>query len=216
MTIQGSMDQYRRTESPVAAPEMPKHFAVDETYWGYVVRSTQKPPLAVSILQGAAWLVGLAILLATLGLWLVPDAILEPGVIGLKIGLTAVMVGVSLLLMWFASRGTQTEIQIDTRLGEVREVVRNRAGFGTLIGCYGFDAIGSVFIDVAEGRTRSETTEGRLVLRYRNTAQTLEVARGIMRGLGPLRDRIGRDLMVSPRARDRARAPMPRFDMAAA
>jgi len=59
-----------------------------------------------------------------------------------------------------------------------------------VLGVYGFDAIGGVFIDRREG-AMSE-----LVLRYRNTPQTLHVARGHVLTLERLRDRLGQDLML--------------------
>ncbi len=103
--------------------------------------------------------------------------------------------------MWFASRGTKLEVQIDTAQGEVREIVRNRAGRPSLLGSYGFDAIGGVFIDRINGQDRLPMGHAVLVLRYLNTAQTMPVAAGREDDLAPLRDRLGRDLMVKTRAR---------------
>ena len=91
-------------------------------------------------------------------------------------------------------------------MGEVREVVRNRAGKSTLIGRYGFDSIGGVFIDRANAPSPDVAT---LVLRYRNTAQTLPVVRGEVSTLEALRNRLGKDLMmdIKPRRPERTIVP---------
>lgn len=211
MTIQGTMQQYADGESAFPRPAMPSKYSIDETYWGYVVRSTEPAPVYLLLAQAAAWLVGIAFLIATLALWLMPNSMTNDAVLGMKFGASVVTIALATFCLWFASRGTDSEIQIDTRLGEVREVVRNRTGRSTLLGRYGFDAIGSVFIDVGANRARTDTSQGDLVLRYRNTPQTLFVASGPMSGLGPLRDRIGRDLMVTPRSKRSLNVPMPTF-----
>ena len=209
MTALPDMTDFSR--SGLAAPERfeADYFAVDETYWGYIVRSTEPVPMSVVLLQGLAWLIGIACVVATFGLWLMPTNMTHGGIVGMKLGATVITALSAMLCLWFASRGTESEIQVDTRLGEVREVVRNRAGKATLIGRYGFDAIGGVFID----RASASVARGALVLRYRNTAQTLEVATGEMTGLAALRDRLGRDLMVLPR--NPLRSPGPDHHQAA-
>ena len=79
-------------------------------------------------------------------------------------------------------------------VGEVREVICNRAGKPTTVGCYGFDTIGGVFLEYNEDH---ETAS--LVLRYRNTSQTVHVAEGTEAQLISLRDRLAQDLMVQPK-----------------
>ncbi len=174
------------------------HFAIDETYWGYIVRSTEPASVVLSALQLVAWGVGVAFCLATLGLWLMPSGVFSGAVLGMKLGASVMTAAVAAFCLWFASRGLDSEIQIDTKLGEIREVVRNRAGRPSLVGRYGFDAIGRVVIETGSARHDIRQTEGELVLCYRNTDQKLPVARGAAVRLGGLRDRIGRDLMLSP------------------
>ena len=67
--------------------------------------------------------------------------------------------------------------------------------------CYGFDTIGGVFLDYNE-----ETGKSNLVLRYRNTVQTVPVAEGTEAQLIGLRDRLGHDLMVVPETLNSAAA----------
>jgi hypothetical protein len=169
-------------------------FAVDETYWGYVVRGTENEPLRVQIAQGMAWFTGICFAIATLGMWAIPLTRFQGDVLPMKLGATILLAGIATYLLWFASRGTRSELHFDTRLGEVREIVRNQAGRPTLVGRYGFDAIGGVHID------RSATHHGQacLVLRQGNTSQFVPVAWGKESQLLGLRDRLGHDLMVRP------------------
>ncbi len=166
---------------------------VDETYWGYVIRSEAPDPVYVVLGQAIAWLLGAGFAVAALGLWVMPSMAFGGGVLPMKLAVSTVLGCIAALLLWFASRGGRTELQVDTSLGEFREVVRNRAGRPSLVGRYGFDAIGSVFLDRAVGRQG----EACLVMRYRNTTQVVSVAHGEIGMLESLRDRLGRDLMTS-------------------
>ncbi len=173
---------------------------VDETYWGYVIRSEEPDPVHVVIGQAIAWLLGAGFSVAALGLWVMPTTGFGAGALGMKLAVSTVLGCTAALLLWFASRGGRTELQVDTSLGEVREVVRNRTGRPSLVGRYGFDAIGSVFLDRAAGKPG----EASLVMRYRNTTQVVPVAHGAIGVLETLRDRLGRDLMTGlPPARRR-------------
>ncbi|MEY1555159.1 hypothetical protein AB3Y40_05945 [Yoonia sp. R2331] len=182
-----------------------KSFAVDETYWGYIIRNTEGPKIGTVVLQAASMFFGAAFVAAGLGLLLLPEVL--AGAVDLTIRAMAAVIffGLAAYLLWFASRGTESELQIDTSLGEVREVVRNRAGRSTLIGRYGFDSIGGVFLD----RANAPRNQAVLVLRYRNTAQTLPVVGGRIDALEPLRDRLGRDMMMDavPRRAEKTIVP---------
>ena len=172
----------------------PQCFAVDETYWGYVVRDTEAESAWVQVAQGAAWFAGICFCIATLGLWAMPMTQFDAGLMPMKLGATCIMAGIAVYLLWFASRGTHGELQIDTSLGELRELVRNQAGRPTLLGRHGFDAIGGVMID----RTTLRKGRACLVLRYGNTAQLMPVAWGVESELTALRDRMGHDMMIRP------------------
>lgn len=207
MTALPGMTGFTRAGTAPSVRAEAEMFAVDETYWGYIVRSTEPEQTGVFVMQSLAWLVGIGFVVASLGLWLMPASVMAGPVLGMKLGASVVTAAMAALCLWFASRGTQVEIQIDTRLGEVREVIRNKAGKASMVGRYGFDSIGGVYIDRA-AKSRG-LSAGNLVLRYRNTAQTLHVASGGVIGLAALRDRLGRDLMVLPRNPLRAEVDTP-------
>lgn len=177
---------------------------IDETYWGYIVRSNAPVPTLTAMVQSLALVLGLFCLVATAGLWLIEPGMADAATLGLRLGASMVLAGIGTMLLWYSARGTAPEVQFDCAMGEVREVVRNRSGRPTLVARYGFDAIGGVFI------ARSKTAgKAALVLRYRNTAQVMKVTVGTEAGLVTLRDRIGRDLMVRPKRSQPAVPPVP-------
>jgi hypothetical protein len=175
---------------------------IDETYWGYIIRTEEADPALLVIGQLVAWCFGAGFAVAALGLWMIPAMTFGGDALSMRLGASVVFGAMSFLLLWFASRGARTELQVDTSLGEVREVVRNRAGRATLLGRYGFDSIGGIFLD----RKTGKSGEACLVMRYRNTAQVLPVARGPQAHLERLRDRMGRDLLVDVSTRRRVPA----------
>jgi len=186
-------------------------FELDETYWGYIIRNNDGPGLSVAILQGLAMFFAACFIAVALGLMLAPQ-MLTGSIDMMMRGVASIFFGsASLLLLWFATRGVQTEIQIDNSLGEVREVLRNRTGKSTLVGRYGFDAIGGVFLD----RTVGGKGEASLMLRYRNTSQVLPVARGSVVALEALRNRLGQDLIIDLVEPGKT-APIPELEKAAA
>lgn len=172
---------------------------VEETQWGYVVRDPGGVSLGLVVAQAVSWVFGIVALVAALCIWIFAGPATDAGTQALRAGATVLALAFAALALWYASRGLETEIQIDTRLGELREVTRNRAGRPTVHGRYGFDSIGSVFIDRSGRRDGGGRGHGVLVLRLGNSAQLLPVAAAPLAVLEPLRDRMGRDLMVRPR-----------------
>lgn len=171
-------------------------FRVTNTYWGYRVDG-RRAPLWLIGMQGVCWVMGVVMIAAAIGLWAVPGSDGGTGVMAFKLGASVPLAGIATLLLWHSSRGATMGIEVDLRLGEVREVLSNRAGRTAVLARYGFDAIGGVHLDRTVGR--GEAVD--LVLRYRNTAQVLRVARGLEDEVVHLRDRLGRDLMVGRRKR---------------
>ena len=165
-------------------------FKLEETYWGYRIVGEGPVPLRFIIIQsmsmigGSTFLAG-AVTLAVMSRY--EDMLFRTPVVLL-------LIAVGVIAMWFASRGTAIQLEVDTMNGEVREVVRNRTGAQTVLSRYGFDCVGSVFIQ------RPNSMPASLVLRYRNTARTMPVASGAEADLARLRDRMGRDLIISREA----------------
>lgn len=171
--------------------EVPRRYAVCERSWGYVVRPEEGMSLPIAVGQIMSWVVGLSFVTAALALWIFPGSF-SPELATMKLGLSSAMLGVGGLLLWFASRGAMIEIQIDTNRGEVREVVCNRTGRETILGTYGFDAIGDARIEDA-----ADMASDQLVLSQRIGVRDIAVANGPRHTLTDLKDRIGRDLLGS-------------------
>lgn len=183
VSVQGGQYRFAKTST----------FEVEDTYWGYIVRSNRGPSLGVVLSQAISYFFGACFLTACAGILLMPTLMFDGDLGAFRVGAATIFGAVAAYLLWFASRGTRAELHVDNSVGEIREVICNRAGKPTTVGSYGFDTIGGVFLDYNE-----ETGLSNLVLRYRNTVQTVPVAEGTEAQLIRLRDRLGHDLMVVP------------------
>ncbi|MEL6840479.1 MAG: hypothetical protein AAFP85_14395 [Pseudomonadota bacterium] len=177
----------------------PSSFAVEEIYWGYIIRAGHGPSLGVAIAQAVCFFFGVCLLTAAAGLLVLPALFFDGGIGTMRLGAAALFGGFATYLLWFASRGTQAEVHVDTSIGEVREVICNRAGKPTTVGAFGFDTIGGIYLNTDESTDRAI-----LSLQYRNTSQTVMVAEGTEAQLVSLRDRLASDLMVTPTTSARA------------
>jgi hypothetical protein len=165
---------------------------VNDAYWGYIMASPLADRRWAEVGQTASWVAGMAFIVAAIGLWLLPGASGASDVMAMKFGLSTLLGGIASLLIWYASRGVRTEIQVDTKLGEIREIVRNSAGRTSLISKLRFDMIGGVFLD----RTNADKGETPLLLRFLNTPKVMLDAVGPTEHLEHLRNRLGRDLLA--------------------
>lgn len=177
---------------PQRQQDLPRDgFRTEETHWGYIVRSGGDAGQGLILTQSLSLLTGAALLAASIGMWLIPGLLAGTDALMMRMFATIVFVSAAALLLWYSSRGVISEIQIDNGRGEIREVVRNHAGKMSLLACYSFDSIGGVFMEP----TGSDDAAS-LVLRYRNSSETVEVASGREDELTHLRDRISRDVIV--------------------
>ena len=162
---------------------------VVETYWGYIIKSTEATPLVQRILKAGANFAGVSFIVVAAGLWVLPGSLVDAGLVEMKLGLSFLFFGIATLFLHYAGRGTETELQVDTAAFELREVIRTRSGRVKTLSRFSFDSIGGVFID-------REGDKGALMLRYKNSMQLIEAARGSVVEMEQLRDRLGRDLLA--------------------
>jgi hypothetical protein len=188
-------------------------YLIQETYWGYILRSSARPDMTVLAAQGASWLLGILALAGVGALWFGPSAAAAAELFGFRIGFSTLLTSLGMFLLWFASRGSLAEVQVDTARGEVREVLCNRVGRPTVLGRYGFDA----FLDVRLEPVGGHGSAGRrkqgdvvVVLQFRNTSHRIEVVAGSRDDLTSLQDRLAVDLML--RARRDIRGPLQEAD----
>ncbi len=177
-----------RVSAPVPSAQ------VLDAYWGYTISSTALPPLSVVVAQTLTWCVGVCFLLAALGLWVVPGQVSTGADFAMKLALSSVLGGIAALFLWYASRGARIEVQVDIALSEVREVVRNRAGRPTHAARHAFAEFGAAYLD----RKTQVPGAATLVLRFGNTTRVLPVVQGPVAEMEILRDRLGRDLLLTP------------------
>ena len=168
----------------------PTTFAVEDVFWGYTIRSGRGPSFGVALGQALSFFFGVCFATAALGILILPTLFFDGELGAMRVGSAALFGAVAAYLLWFASRGTKAEVQVDTSIGEIREVICNRAGTPTIVGSYGFDEIGGVFVEEDE-----LSGQAQLILRYRTTSQSVFIAEGTEAQLRPLRDRLAHNLL---------------------
>jgi len=181
------------TAVQTAAPQKSGYdgFSTEETHWGYIVRATCASGHRLIPSQSLSLLTGAALIAASIGMWLIPGLLVNGDALIMRMFATVTFLSAAALLLWYASRGVVSEIQIDNGRGEIREVVRNHAGKMSLLACYSFDSIGGVFTEPTDAEDAAC-----LLLRYRNSDETFAVAQGRPAALNALCDRISNDVMV--------------------
>lgn len=177
-------------------------FTVSERPHGYVIAAQDGPRTGLKIMQVSATMIGGMFLSAALGMLMVPHLGLGAADFAFRAGAAVVFAAISAYLLWFASRGTRVELEIDTRAGQINEVVCNKAGRRTVLQSFPFSDIGGAFLH----RRAQEAGTAMLVLRYRNTPRYIYVAEAAPQALSPLKDRLGRDVMGLSAAAEAASA----------
>ena len=165
-------------------------FEVRQSFWGYVIRGTEGPPILLQIAQGLVLTAGAAAAAAALAVAaLAPD---ESVLLSLmRLGVSAFLMGLSLLFLRYATRGGVVELHVDLARGELREVVRHRVGRASTLGRHGFDPSASLHI-----RRSAPGEPPTLVLHHRGRPDGLCVARGPEHALLALRRRLEHDMRL--------------------
>lgn len=166
-------------------------FSVEDTFWGYQITTGRAPAIGVIIAQVLSYFIGACLLTLAIGMVTMPVVFSDNDVGVVHIAAAVLYAAVAVYLLWFASRGSQSEVHVDTSVGEIREVIGNRAGKPTTVGTCGFDAIGSVALEPT-----ADPDIFLLVLQYHGSDQRMSIAEGGEAQLIPLRDRLMRDLMI--------------------
>lgn len=168
-----------------------KHsLAVDTAPWGYSIRDGATDSLTGKLVASSGRFVGAILLMAAAGLWVMPDALLTPEVLSMKLGAMVMFTILGGYIFWVGRTCTPGEFQVDTTLGEVRVGTRSVNGVFRERGVLSFDEISSVFLL----RSKEQRNAARLFLRVGSGDDALEIATGRQAELERLRDRITRDL----------------------
>lgn len=165
-------------------------FEVRHSFWGYVIRATEGPPILFQIGQGLVLTAGAAAAAGALAVALhTPEA---EGLSVMRLGVSALLMWLALLLLHYATRGAVAEIHVDLDRGELREVVPHRVGRASTLGRHDFDPSASLHIQRAGPPGGPRT----LVLHHRGRPDGLCVARGPEHALVALRWRLERDMRL--------------------
>lgn len=173
---------------------------VAETYWGYVIRENPHGRNQETLIEAGLRFLGLILVLAAYGQWLVPASLFSGDPIIMKAGI-AFILGVSgVVIYWYASRGLSVDIQVDVSKREVRVAHRNGRGQTRLHSIIPMRRIESAFLK----RSKAEGAEASLYLRFRDRSDVLHVASGPEADLVILHRRLSADLRpVSERINQR-------------
>jgi len=171
--------------------ERPVSVSTNETYWGYITRCQTCDSSKAVILQWLAAFVGFALLIAAFGFWVIPGSVFTDDIAGIKLAMSSLFGVIGVTMIWFASHGTNYELQVDLARMELREALRNTKGVARVQNRILFEEIEAVYID----RATTENGKSRLLLRLGKSPQLIDVAYDYEEHLTRLRDRLGRDIL---------------------
>ena len=164
----------------------------DETFWGYIVRANMRPRSSAVLGQWFSGFVGVSLVAAAIGFWVMPGSDVSADMAPIKLTLSGVIGVIGMMMIWYAAQISGYELQVDIAHGELRQAVRNGKGQVRLLSRVPFERIGAVVIDRTGARRGQDLP---LMLRYRDTAQMIEVVRGREADLVQLRDRLAHDIL---------------------
>lgn len=185
--------QFARQSPVLARP------AVSEHYWGYEIsKRIQVIDLAV-LTRAVAGFLTIACFVSAIMVWLVPAMAFTGDVMMGKALASVGMACLGSLMFRFVGRGTRMRVQVDTSVGEIREVVSGMFGSTIVLSNYGLDAIEAVDVAVS----RKDPAFGQLHVALKD-GPVLPVGDGSVVGLGPLRDKIANDCGLESNAPKRS------------
>ena len=163
----------------------------DETNWGYVIRSPDSNRALAVIKRFLASGFGFLLLLAAIGLWVLPGSIQTQDVVGFKIAVSSMMAIFAAVILWHASQTTKYEFQVNLERRELRVVLRKLNGVALVQNQFSFEDVKEISIAPAA----TEHAKARLLLELEDNSQAIEAARDFEEHLTRLRNRLGRDVL---------------------
>lgn len=190
---------YTQTVDRAARGKTSQPYKIEETHWGYIVSASGSLCRSVKVAQAISMVLGAVFLAIVISLWLWPAMTIGVDALLMRYFATVFFGGLAVLFLWYASRGARSEVHIDLSRGEVRDVIRNKTGKVTLLGCYGFDTVEEVAVDAAASGEDCD-----LSLHYGTSGGCLVVASGTAGALAPLHARISKDVVLTQGKRTRS------------
>ena len=162
-----------------------------ETYWGYIIRNQARDRTGAMLKQWSSAFFGVSLLIAVAGLWVLPGALVSQDVFGFKLGLSAVMGAIAVMLFWFASYGTHHEVQIHLARKELHEVLRSNKGSARVLNRIKFEDIDAVQID----RSAGSNEKCDLMVRGASSSGWIVLASDYVEHLTSLETRVAHDIL---------------------
>lgn len=160
------------------------------TPWGYILNGqTGQDHLARSVL---ARFCGMILLLAGVGLGLVPDSTFGADIFVMKLGAMLVFLLFGGVMVWYGRKGSGMELQVDTKRRELRLGNRTINGNFKLLDMLRFDEVASIYLM----RNGAQGAPSRLYLRIGNDGSTgIEILRGPQGKLEKIRLKLLEDIV---------------------
>lgn len=117
---------------------------VRDSFWGFTIAPTEQMDAAELAMRGIVLLFGGAAALAALGLWLVPAVVFAGPALGIKLVGSIMLAAIGALALRHGVRGKAVHLEVDTRLGELREVVTHMTGRTEILSVHGVDTVTGV------------------------------------------------------------------------
>lgn len=183
MTARPNPLEFTALQAQVDVGHVGLHPNIEECYWGYELRMNETALSLAVIWRALAGFGSIVALIAALGVLMMSAG---AGITTLLI--SGLFVAVAVACANTGRRDTQVRVQIDTRNGELREVVDGRLGKVDVLAQYGLDAVRAVRLvgsgaDNGFGQIHAEV-EG---------YGSIPLADGAIAPLRALRDRIAAD-----------------------
>lgn len=163
--------------------------SLDERRWGYILNAPGRSYLQMNMMQRVSVFVAAYLLSYTFSCLVAVATGLNTSVDILCVAASGLVGLLALPFIWFATRGTQAYIYINTYRNELREVVPNLIGKPTVLRRVPFRDIGGVRIDHGGAGERAV-----LLLRQGSQWRRVAILEGGRRGLTSLREKLAKDV----------------------
>lgn len=166
-------------------------FEIVRMDWGYALRPRLRVQKRLLLGQIVSYLIGVCCAVAALGTLMLPILFFDGALTSLRVAAAGMFGVVATYLLWFASRGTRSELHIDFETETIRALVPHRGGAPTLLGAYPFSAFKSLMRRPAGYEGQSDLT-----LQPKAGGPPLWLARAETTEILALQSRLERDLFV--------------------
>lgn len=200
-------------KSGAETPDSAQPVLLSPARWGYSLHDQVNGNSGESITRAASRAFGIALVISSLGLWIIPNATAlgDTVLLTMKLGLTCLFIGLGGLLYLFgkANQASVTQVHLYNRTIRRGQVLKNN-GFETETEVP-FDDIKGLLLSVDDGLLDSgDGAMATLYLRLDDGADNMtaiEILKGPEALLRPIRERLLRDLK-----NDRGGLPVPSLE----